>query len=201
MTALPKPSPPPHRMTVAEFLDWRGGDGGQAYELVDGEPYAMSPASITHGTLQMTLGRMIDVHLIQAGGRCRVVVNPGVTPRLQADTNFRVPDLGVTCHGDEPGLYTLVDPVLLIEVLSPSNEAETWRNVWAYATVPSVSEILLVHSTAVKVQLLRRQADGGWPARPETIEVDGDLTLASIGFSCALGGIYARTRLAHQKQA
>lgn len=38
-------------MTVAEFLAWNPPEG-QAWQLVDGEPQAMAPASRTHGTIQ-----------------------------------------------------------------------------------------------------------------------------------------------------
>lgn len=40
------------------------------------------------------------------------------------------------------------DPVLLMEILSPSDAQQTWANVWAYATIPSVTEILVVSGTA-----------------------------------------------------
>jgi hypothetical protein len=36
----------PHHMTVDEFIAWAGAD---RWELVDGEPRAMAPASATHG--------------------------------------------------------------------------------------------------------------------------------------------------------
>ena len=35
---------------------------------------------------------------------------------------------------------SLADPLLLVEILSPSNEAKTRVNEWAYATIPSVRE-------------------------------------------------------------
>jgi hypothetical protein len=49
MTALPKLAI--SRMTVEEFLDWPGDAGGQKFELVDGEPRAMAPASISRGSV------------------------------------------------------------------------------------------------------------------------------------------------------
>ena len=45
------------RMSVDEFLAWEPGDG-RAWQLVDGEPQAMAPASIPHGILQTTLGAL-----------------------------------------------------------------------------------------------------------------------------------------------
>lgn len=78
--------------------------------------------------------------------------------------------------------------MLIIEILSPSNTAETWANIWAYATIPSVREILIVHSTAIVAEVLRRDAEGNWPDRPERIE-EGDLTLSSIGLQARIASV------------
>jgi hypothetical protein len=50
----------------------------------------------------------------------------------------------------------LTDPVLLIEILSPRNQAKTWTNVWAYTSIPSVREILILRGDRVAAELLRR---------------------------------------------
>src|ERR1700687_5433055 len=142
MVALPKLAP--SRLTVAEFLDWPGDGSGRKFELVDGEPRAQDPASVTHGIIQASIARILRNHLV--GTRCRVVAAPGVIPRVRASMNMRVPDLAVNCEPDEQGQRALPDPILIIEILSPSNEAETRENVWAYTTIPSVREILLVRS-------------------------------------------------------
>src|ERR671933_996226 len=140
MTTAPKSLPP--RMTMADFLDWPGDGTAKRYQLVDGEPRAMAPASATHGAIQATLARLIGNRLVEAGRRCRAVTEPAVMPRLRADMNLRVPDIGVTCTRIERGQIVLPDPVLLVEILSPGNDRETWENVWAYSTIPSVQEIL-----------------------------------------------------------
>src|SRR5436853_303183 len=56
---------------------------------------------------------------------------------------MRVPDVVVTCEADDPGVHALAEPILIVEVLSPSNEAETRENVWAYTTIPTVGHALL----------------------------------------------------------
>lgn len=183
------------RMTVAEFLDWEGDDTDRKFELVDGEPRAMAPASGTHGTLQITIGSILRAHLRSNWPGCRVAAEAGIVPRVRASANMRVPNLAVTCVANEPTERALPDPVLIIEILSPSNEAETRQNVWAYASIPSVSEILLVRSTEIAAELLRRQADGTWPGQPEMIEGAGELLLASIGFRAMLGEFYEDTHL------
>ncbi|HVC61864.1 MAG TPA: Uma2 family endonuclease [Acetobacteraceae bacterium] len=181
-------------MTVAEFLAW-DAPGSHRWQLVDGEPQAMAPASRTHNGILGELDRLIGNHLLAQGGPCSVVPTPGVVPRVCADSNYRIPDLAVTCSDYQEEEYDLTDPVLLVELLSPSNRAETWTNVWAYTTMPSVREILVVHSIRVDAELLRRNPDGSWPAQPVTID-DGEIELASIGFRISLAALYRTTRLA-----
>lgn len=183
----------PVRMSVDEFLAWNPGDG-QQWQLVDGEPQAMAPASRTHGALQNELGRLIGNHLAAQGGPCSVVTTPGVVPHVQASHNMRIPDLVVTCSDYQAEETGLTDPVLIVEILSPSNQAETWANVWTYTTIPSVREILVLRSVSVGADLLRRRPDGAWPQEPVNV-IDGDLVLESIGLSVTLADVYRTTRL------
>ena len=183
----------PVRMTVDEFLKWDSEDGCR-YELVDGEPRVMAPASTIHGFLQNELGSLIRNHLRDKASGCEVVANPGIVPRLLAEHNVRIPDLAVTCSPLAVGQATLSDPVLLIEILSPSNQAKTWTNVWAYTSILSVQEILVLRADRIAAELLRRSPQGEWPDRPIAI-TGGDLVLESIGFRAALSDLYARTGL------
>lgn len=181
------------RMSVRDFLAWEPGDGSR-YELVDGEPRAMAPAGTIHGFLQNELGSLIRNHLRGRGGGCEVVANPGVIPHLLSTHNVRVPDLGVTCSPLVPGQATLPDPVLLIEILSPSNQANTWSNVRSYTSIPSVQEILVLDSSRVAAEVFRRSVQGAWPDQPEALR-EGDLVLTSIGFRVGLAELYTRTGL------
>ena len=191
MSALPKI---PIRMTVAEFFAWNP-PSAQLWQLVDGEPQAMAPANRTHGAIQNELGRLLANHFDERKSPCSVVAAPGVIPRVQSETNVRIPDLAVTCSGYDAEESALADPVLLIEILSPSNQAETWANVWAYTTIPSVQEILVLKTASIAAELLRRNPDGSWPRQPLSIET-GDLALESIGFRLPLAAAYRTTRLA-----
>ena len=106
----------PAVMTVAEFLAW-DAPAGRMWQLVDGEPQTMAPASRTHGAIQTELGALIRNHLAERGGPCSLVTTPGVVPRVRADSNFRIPDLAVTCSPYEVEEYALANPVLVIEIL------------------------------------------------------------------------------------
>lgn len=146
---------PPRRMTVAEFLDWDPEDGtGALWQLRDGEPEMMAPATDRHGSIQGELARLIINALVERGSRCRAVVNPGIVPRVNADHNMLIPDIGITC--DPPSeSRALPNPLVLIEILSPSNAAETRANLWAYATIPSVAEIVVLATSRIVAEVLR----------------------------------------------
>ena len=194
MVALRKHAPA--RMTLTEFLAWDPEDQtGRSWQLIDGEPMAMAPGSETHAALQAEIGRLVGNHLIAGGNRCRLLSQPGIVPRVRANRNFRIPDLAVTCAPPALGLM-VPDPILLIEILSPSNEPQTRANIWAYTTIPSVREILAIHSTRIEAELLRRNPDNTWPDEPATLTAADTLTLASIDFAAPLGLLYRTTALA-----
>jgi Uma2 family endonuclease len=185
MVALRKPV---SGMSVAEFLAWEPGTAGKRWQLRDGEPEMMAPASDVHGSIQGELARLIGNHLAGEGA-CRVVVTPGVIPRVRSAQNFLIPDLGITCT-QAAGGTSIPDPVALIEILSPSNERETRANVWAFTTIPSVREIVLIRSTSIAAELWRRRTDGSWPEQAAFIGADDDLALDTIGFRVALRAAY-----------
>ena len=83
----------------------------------------------------------------------------------------------------------------IIEILSPSNERETWSNVWTFTTLPSVAEIVVVRTVFQGADVLRRSADASWPDRALEIR-SGDLSFDSIGLLLPLPALYRTTRLA-----
>ena len=181
----------PGFMTVDEFLRWNSPEG-YLWQLVDGVPVAMASPVPLHGAIQGEVARLIGNHLIDRGSPCRVIVTPGVIPGFQPDRNFMVPDLAVTCSPGDMNGKAVHEPVLLIEILSPSNHAETWRNVWAYITIPSLRETLVIRTASVGVDLIRRGDDGMWPDKPLAID-RGEFTLASIGLTLPIAAPYRGT--------
>jgi Uma2 family endonuclease len=96
MGALRKPTQ--SRMTIDDFLVWDSGDhSGRPWRLIDGIPRAMALATTAHGAIQAELSRLLGNHLVQTRQQCRVVVEPGITPRLHASTNVRIPDIAIAC--------------------------------------------------------------------------------------------------------
>jgi len=184
----------PRFLTVDAFLAW-DAPAGELWQLVDGVPQAMSPPSPTHGAIQSRIDRLIGTFLDSRSSPCTIVTTPGVIPSTRADSNMRIPDLAVTCSPIRPGDAAVVDPVLLIEILSPGNQAETWVNVWACTTIPSVREIVVFRTATMGALVLRRGVDGAWPDQPIAVN-EGELVLESLGFRMTIEEVYRSTWLA-----
>src|SRR5215208_6759492 len=145
------------RMTVDEFLRWDDGTDTR-YELVGGFPLAMAPPLEGHRRLSMRLGTRIDAALSKRPP-CRVEPEAGVLHPDRAD-NFFVADLGVTCAPYDRRRQYVQEPILLIEILSPSTERHDRHvKIPAYRQIASVEEILLVDSDDRYVELHRRHGD------------------------------------------
>ena len=149
--------------------------------------------SLGHNLLRGEIAAIIGNHSRDSAGVA--VLGPGVVPRVRADCNFCIPDVGVTGDPVVPDGYILPNPILLVEILSPSNQSETWSNVWTYTTIPSVQEIFVVRTSSTRADLLRRRPDGSWPEVPEMI-VGGTPMLGSIGLAVELTALYRGTRQA-----
>ena len=186
---------PSRRLSVAEFLDWdSGNETGALWQLRDGDPEMMAPASDRHGSIQAELSYLLTEHLRSKGSPCRVVIAPGVVPSQRSDDNCLVPDIGVTA-APPAGARLLREPLLLVQILSPTNVSKTRANVRAYRTIPTVQEIAVVRSTALSGEILRRGPDGTWTDQPDRIDADGTLRLDSIGFAVPLRDAYRTSGL------
>ena len=116
--------------------------------------------------------------------------------KIPCKWNFRQPDISVTCKPNVKGAHDIPDPMLIVEVLSPSNRRETWDNVRSFMTLPSVNEIAIVHSNRVFAELLVRDAEGAWPVDTVGFSGNDTLRLGSIDFEAPVTAFYRGTYLA-----
>ena len=181
-------------MTVEEFLAWDGGGHVGKLELVDGVVRAMAPASATHSVIQGNLAFLIGAHLRQRASKCRVGTEAPIVPPLRNRANARAPDVAVSCAPPSDS-KTFDDPILIVEVMSPGNEAETWESIRALAPLRTLEEILVVESVKVEAQVFRRSAAGDWQGEPEVIGPGGTVRLTSIGLEMPMAEVYRGTHL------
>jgi Uma2 family endonuclease len=187
-------------MTVEAFLDWPGDGSGRKFQLIDGVPRAMAPASMDHGVIQGNVYFAIESHLRANKMPCRTAPEGPVVPPLKSRKNARAPDVVVTCT--PPSTSRVADdPLLIVEILSPSNVDETWESIRAMAALRSLREIVVVESERVGIEVYRRTSEGDWPTEPEVVTAGGTVHFASIGLDVPVADVYRMTLLAAQAAA
>jgi Uma2 family endonuclease len=175
--------PAEKRWTVEEFLAWNDGTD-RRHELVDGQLVAMAPPSEAHAAIVINLGAELRSRLRPP---CRVLGEAGILIADRSDTYYQV-DLAVTCAPPDPGRQHVLDPVLLVEVLSPSTAVhDRGRKVEDYSRLPSVREILLVSSEERRVRYWRRE-ESRWIV--EDLIGEAELRLETVPDPIPLAAIY-----------
>jgi Uma2 family endonuclease len=179
-------------MEIAEFLRW-DGEGDTRYQLRDGVPVAMAPPSAAHSRLCGNLSVDLGVAL-KRRPPCGVFVEAGLLSPTRSRT-YHQADIAVSCAEQRLGEGVVADPIVVVEVLSPTTGNDDRRSkLFDYRAMPSVREVVLIDSQSVYCEVHRRQADGRWVA---DLLRDGDavLRLDSIGFEAALGELYRNVPL------
>ena len=112
---------------------------------------------------------------------------------------YTYPDASIVCEAPEfldDRRETLLNPGLIVEVLSPSTEAyDRGRKFDLYKSIKSLNEYLLIATDRVHVDLCRRQLDGNWlltaaDSMEETIQ------LLSVGVTLSMTKLYESIELA-----
>ncbi|HYD68135.1 Uma2 family endonuclease [Azospirillum sp.] len=174
-------------VTIDDFLAMAFDDDTR-YELVDGEVVAQAHPSRAHGAIQSALARHIGNAL--DGTACQPVTEAGIRPHFDPTHNYRAADLAVTCEPFDEGIPYLEAPILLVEILSPTEEAKQRAKLHVYAAMPSVREILFLDSLSMRAELHRRDAGGLWPERPEVLIGDETLRLDTVALEMPLSRLY-----------
>jgi Uma2 family endonuclease len=192
------PMPKAGFLTVVEFMKL-DLDDRYRWELIDGEPVAHAAPKPAHGRIQARLSRFIGTRLDELnaahGTDCLPVTEAGIPTPLDPDHNFRVADIAVTCEPHDPEDAFTRSPILLVEILSPGEEARQRAKLQMFAALPSVREILFIDSLSIRAELHRRNGDGSWPPHPLVLS-DGDiLTLETVGLEVPLVSLYAGLNL------
>ena len=113
VTALPK-----QKMTVDEYLAWAQGRPGR-FELYAGVVYAMTPERAGHAQVKFAVQTALVAGIRRAGVPCHMLPD-GMTVRIDQDTAHE-PDALVYCGQALPASAVEVpNPVIVVEVLSPS---------------------------------------------------------------------------------
>ena len=163
-------------------------------EYRDGQVLAMTGSSRAHNLIAGNLCRELSQQL--RGGPCEVYV---------ADMRVKVDEAGLYTHPDvvaacaeirfeDDVTDTLINPTLVVEVLSRSTEAYDRGEKFAhYRCLESLREYLLLAQDRVRAEHYAREGDR-W-VLTELSSLDDVLTLPSIGCRVRLADVYERVKL------
>jgi Uma2 family endonuclease len=158
----------PARFTIEEYLRLEA-DAVEKHEYRDGEIVAMAGGSPQHSLVIANLIREVGNRL--KGKPCRVY-DSNLRVRVARTTLYTYPDLTVICGDPEfdpqdRNRTTVVNPRLVVEVLSPATEAEDRGEKFIrYLQIDSLQEYVLVSQLAPRVETYFRRGDGSWLFTP-----------------------------------
>jgi Uma2 family endonuclease len=175
-------------MTYAEYLAAEAVSEVR-HEYLNGEVWEMAGGTPEHAALAMAIGAELRASL--RGKPCRVY-SSDLRIRIPETGLSTYPDVAVVCGqlvtaADDPD--AAVNPVLLVEILSPTTEGyDRGAKSAHYRRIPSLREYVLVSQSEPRIEVHRRADSGRWElleARPgESIE------LASLGVRLDVASIY-----------
>lgn len=179
-------------ITPQEYLE-RESKADAKSEYHGGVITAMAGASPEHNAICFDLVSTLGPQL--RAGACQGFA-ADLRLRVEECNRYYYPDLAFVCG--EPhyevliGLRSLLNPTLIIEVLSDTTErADRGEKFRCYRTLASLSSYILVSQDEPRVELFTRQEDGSWRYE-EAIGLNDVLTLTSISCELPLSEVYAR---------
>ncbi len=163
-------------------------------EYLNGEIFAMSGASRKHNLLTINISGSLNQQL--RGRPCEVYASE-MRVKVNATGLYTYPDVVVVCgepEFEDNYLDTLLNPTVLIEVLSKSTERyDRIAKSSYYRTLDSLAEHLLVAQDEVRLEQYSRQPDGQWLLL-DYHSLDDVAELKSIGCSLTLRDVYDKVR-------
>lgn len=153
---------PQIRMTEDEYLAFeRASEEKQEY--IDGEIFAMLGARRAHSRLCIRFGTLLELALERR--RCEVY-DSHMRVYMPLSRRYVYPDASVVCGESQfkdNEFDTLLNPLVVIEVLSPSTEDYDRGDKFThYKTIPTLAHYVLAAQDKPLVEVFTRQQDGSW---------------------------------------
>ncbi len=178
-------------MSEAEYLAFER-QSRDKHEFYLGEIFAMSGASRKHNLISGNLFGELRERLKDR--RCEAYVG-NMRVRVKPNGLYTYPDVVVVCGEPEfldSDVDTLLNPTLLIEVLSDSTEKnDRGTKFKQYRQIPSLREYILVSQDEPLIEHFTRRGDTYWELT-ETAGLDSQLVLSSLGCQIPLAEVYSK---------
>lgn len=160
------------------------------HEYVEGEVYAMAGASDTHNMIVGDVYAAFLVHL--RNSKCQPFFGD-IKVRVISKVYY-YPDVLVSCEENPEDAHFRNNPILIIEVTSPSTKnIDRREKLLFYQQMPSVQEYAVVDQHKINIELHRRQPNGSWITYYFDKD-DTEIEFQSIELTMPISEIYRRVR-------
>lgn len=182
MHGAPKP-----RLSYGEYAR-REEVNEQRHEYLDGEVFAMAGGTLEHSALIAEVLRILGNQL--EGRPCRAFESNARVRTSEIHGTY--PDVTVVCgrvERDPEDPNTILNPTLLVEVLSPGTEGyDRSKKFERYRSLPSFKEYVLVSFREPRIESHLRNDDGTWT---ETFAKTSEtVTLRSVDVRMSVDAVY-----------
>jgi Uma2 family endonuclease len=184
---------PVHRLNEQEYLQIERAAQFKS-EYFDGEMFAMSGGTRWHSLIISNLNR--EMGLLLKNGKS-LVFDSNLRVKVDATGLLTYPDVIVSCEEQrflDSEIDTLLNPTLIVEVLSDSTEAyDRGKKFENYRQIPSLHEYVLVSQTEPRLEQFIRQSSGEWLLR-DTAGLENRFESPTLGIAIPLAEIFANVR-------
>jgi Uma2 family endonuclease len=190
---------PKRRITPEEYLELER-TAERRSEYLDGEMFLMAGASLEH--TQIVTNITIDLGLQLRGTPCQIFPIE-LRSKVNPTGLYTYPDISAVCgepRFEDDVFDTLVNPILIIEVLSVSTESYDRGKKFAhYRSLASLQEYVLVSQWEYQIERYSRNADGAW-LYTEAAGADASVELPSIQCRLSLSSVYDKVDFERAKR-
>jgi Uma2 family endonuclease len=190
---------PQTRVTPEDYLAFERASE-EKHEYYAGEIFAMTGASTNHNRIVGSTYAALYAQLRERP--CDILAND-MRVKVPATGLYTYPDISILCEEpqfEDSEVDTLLNPTVIIEVLSPSTEAyDRGKKFQHYRTIPSFQEYLLISQDNVRVEHYRRQGNDKWEMA-DAHTLDATITLPSVNCTLRLSDIYEKAQFNHPER-
>ena len=184
--------PPQAHITEAEYLEYER-ESHVKHEYFAGEIFAATGASEQHNLIASNVNASLHTQLRQRS--CRVYPSDMRVKVTQTGLHT-YPDITIVCgqpqFTDDEKRDTLLNPIVIFEILSPSTERyDRGMKFQHYRTIETLTEYILIAQDAHRIEHYIRHEQDRW-ILSEAVGIDTILILSSVDCQLHLADVYEK---------
>jgi len=159
-----------------------------------GDISAMAGAGYNHNRITQNLS--MEIGAFFKGKSCRTF-SSDMRMHIPSNSLYTYPDFMIVCGRNEfldSKKDTLLNPSVIIEVLSDSTEAyDRGEKFHLYRSIASLREYVMIDSRKIAAEVFSKDAEGAWRLSSDVRDSDASVTIGSVALTLRLAAIYEDT--------